>query len=90
GGLIAVLGGLFAVDIAPGGSAGLAVGMIGMFSYIGAALQETISGSLIEAGTTVVDGAKHIDFSQPITFWVGASAASLVLAALLWKVEVAD
>ncbi|MCO4763516.1 MAG: MFS transporter, partial [Myxococcales bacterium] len=40
GGLIAVLGGLFAVDIAPGGSAGLAVGMIGMFSYIGAALQE--------------------------------------------------
>ena len=90
GGLIAVLGGLFAVDIAPGGSAGLAVGMIGMFSYIGAGLQETISGSLIQTGTTLIDGVSHIDFGPAITFWVGASVASMVLAATLWRVNVAD
>ncbi len=90
GGLIAVLGGLFAVDIAPGGTAGLAVGMIGMFSYIGAALQESASGALIEGGTQVVDGVKHIDFGPAVTFWVGASVVSMVLAASLWKVEVKD
>ncbi len=90
GGLIAVLGGLFAVDIAPGGSAGLAVGMIGMFSYIGAGLQETISGSLIQTGTSLVNGVAHIDFGPAITFWVGASVASMVLAATLWRVNVAD
>lgn len=88
GGLIAVLGGLFAIDIAPNKSAGFAVGIIGMFSYVGAALQEQISGGLIDSATTVVDGVKVIDFSAPIAFWVGASAVSLVLAASLWRVEV--
>lgn len=90
GGLIAVLGGLFAIDIAPNKSAGFAVGIIGMFSYIGAAMQEQISGALIEAGTTVTDAGKHIDFTAPIAFWVGASALSLVLAATLWRVEVSE
>ena len=90
GGLIAVLGGLFAIDIAPNRSAGFAVGIIGMFSYLGAALQEQISGALIEAGTTVTAAGKVYDFAPAIAFWVGASLVSLALAASLWRVQVRE
>ncbi len=57
-GLVTSLGGLFAVDICPKRVAGAAMGVVGIFSYIGAAIQENISGHLIERGMTmVVDGA---------------------------------
>ena len=51
-GLVTSLGGLFAVDICPKRVAGAAMGLIGIFSYIGAAMQENISGHLIERGMT--------------------------------------
>lgn len=85
-GILAVLGGLFAVDMEPK-AAGAAMGIVGCFSYMGAAVQEVISGSLIEAGTTVVDGERIYDFSVPILFWIGASILSMVLASTLWKVK---
>lgn len=88
-GILAVLGGLFAVDMEPK-VAGAAMGIIGGFSYVGAALQEVISGALVERGTTVVDGVRHYDFSQPVLVWVGASILSLVLATTLWKVQTKD
>ena len=47
-GLVTSLGGLFAVDIAPKRAAGAAMGVIGIFSYIGAAIQEQVSGILID------------------------------------------
>jgi len=50
--LLAYLGGLWAVDIAPPQAAGAAMGLIGLLSYIGASIQDTISGALI-------DGTKH-------------------------------
>ena len=59
-GLVTSLGGLFAVDIAPEAVAGAAMGFIGIFSYLGAALQENISGSLIERGMTVVRWHAHL------------------------------
>lgn len=86
-GLLAVLGGLMAVDIAPKNATGMAMGFVGVFSYLGAGVQEQISGHLIHQGTTMVDGAKHVDFSSAITFWVAASIASMLLAATLWKVQ---
>ncbi len=87
GGLIAVLGGLFAVDLAPKGAAGAAMGVVGVFSYIGAGSQEFISGSLIESGSTVVDGVTHYDFTTAVLFWVGSSVVSMLLAASLWRVR---
>ena len=54
-GLVTSLGGLFALDIAPKRAAGAAMGFIGVFSYIGAALQDQISGHLIERGITIID-----------------------------------
>lgn len=89
-GLVTALGGLFAVDISPKRVAGAAMGLIGIFSYVGAAVQEQISGTLIERGMTVVDGVRHYDFSVVIWFWLGASVVSMLLAASLWRVRLRD
>ncbi len=89
-GLVTSLGGLFALDIAPKRAAGAAMGFIGVFSYIGAALQDQISGHLIENGVTMIDGVRHYDFSTVIWFWVGSSVLSLILATSLWRVRVRD
>ena len=89
-GLVTSLGGLFAVDIAPKKAAGAAMGFIGVFSYVGAAIQERISGHLIRRGMTVVDGARQYDFSQVVVFWLGASVLSLALAASLWRARMSD
>eukprot|EP01030_Chromulinospumella_sphaerica_P022930 gene22930-22935_t len=84
-GLVTSVGGLFATDICPKRVSGAALGMIGVFSYIGAAIQENISGGLIEAGMKTVDGVKVYDFGPSILFWVGCSVASLILATSLWN-----
>jgi OPA family sugar phosphate sensor protein UhpC-like MFS transporter len=99
-GLLAVLGGLFAMDILGRRAAGAALGFIGILSYLGSALQEWISGRLIqkgmtvetlatlnEQGETIVTHVKHYDFSAAISFWIGASVLSVILAALLWRVK---
>lgn len=84
-GLVTALGGLFAVDLVPRRATGAAMGFIGIFSYVGAALQEQISGHLIERGTTMVNGARVYDFGAVKLLWVGASVLSFVLAASLWR-----
>jgi OPA family sugar phosphate sensor protein UhpC-like MFS transporter len=89
-GLITSLGGLFAVDIAPKKVAGAAMGMVGVFSYLGAAIQENVSGSLIEAGMTVAGDARTYDFGPAIAFWIGSSVVSLLLAATLWRVRLRE
>lgn len=89
-GLIASVGGLFAVDIAPRAATGAAMGFVGVFSYIGAGIQENISASLIEAGVSVVDGVRMYDFDTAITFWIGASIVSMILAASLWNTKIRD
>lgn len=89
-GLVTSLGGLFATDICPKRVAGAAMGLIGVFSYIGAGIQEKASGVLIERGITMVNGVRHYDFSDAIVLWIGASFVSLILAATLWRTEVRD
>lgn len=89
-GLMASLGGLFAVDIAPRGATGAAMGFIGMFSYLAAGTQDIISGFLIGRDVTMVDGARVYNFDAAITFWVGASIVSMLLAASLWNTKIRD
>jgi OPA family sugar phosphate sensor protein UhpC-like MFS transporter len=87
-GILAVLGGLFAVDISSKKAAGLAMGFIGFLSYVGAVIQERLSGSLLEKATTkLADGSTHVDFAVPVQIWIGASIASIVVAATLWNVK---
>ncbi|HEX8302702.1 MFS transporter [Sphingomonas sp.] len=89
-GLVTSVGGLFAIDICPKRVAGAALGMVGVFSYIGAGIQENISGKLITAGMTKVNGVNHYDFSTVILFWIGASVVSLLLASTLWNTRLRD
>ncbi len=89
-GLVTSIGGLFAIDICPKRVAGAAAGMVGVFSYLGAAIQERLSGELINAHMTMVKGVRHYDFGPAILFWVGASILSLVLATTLWNAKLRD
>ena len=89
-GLLAALGGLFAIDIAPKKAAGAVMGFIGVFSYLGAGLQDQISGILIENNTTIVEGVRVYDFSSAIIFWIGGSVLSLILALFLWRAKAHD
>ena len=89
-GLLAVLGGLFAVDIAPRNATGAAMGVIGVFSYIGAGVQEVVSGWLVDRASARVGDALVYDFTVPVTFWIAASVVSLLLAASLWNVRSSD
>lgn len=52
------LGALMAVDDVPKRATGAAMGMIGLLSYAGAALQEAVSGYFINAHMTIVEGQK--------------------------------
>lgn len=89
-GLVTALGGLFAVDIAPKRVAGAAMGVIGIFSYIGAGIQEQVSGALIEKGMTVMGDVRTYDFGPVIWFWIGSSVVSMLLAASLWRTKLRD
>ena len=87
-GLMASLGGLFAVDIAPKGATGAAMGFVGIFSYVGAAIQENISATLISKNIQMVQDTRIYSFDDVILFWVGSSVISLLLAVSLWNTKV--
>ena len=89
-GLVTSLGGLFAVDIAPKRAAGAAMGVIGIFSYIGAAIQEQVSGILIDQNMTLVGDQRIYDFGPAIWFWIASSVVSMLLAASLWRTRLRD
>jgi len=89
-GLVTSLGGLFAVDIAPKRVAGATMGVIGIFSYLGAGIQEYVSGKLIQNGMTIVNGDHIYDFGPVIWFWIGTSVVSMLLAASLWRTQLRD
>jgi OPA family sugar phosphate sensor protein UhpC-like MFS transporter len=89
-GLFTSIGGLFATDLAPKRAAGAALGLVGVFSYLGAAIQENVSGELIQRGQTMVGGVRHYDFGPAIQFWIGASVVSLLLAATQWRARMRE
>lgn len=89
-GLVTSLGGLFAIDICPKRVAGAALGMVGVFSYIGAGVQEQVSGVLIDANMRIVDGIRIYDFEPVIWFWIGCSIAATLLATTLWNTKLRD
>jgi OPA family sugar phosphate sensor protein UhpC-like MFS transporter len=83
--LICFLGGLMAVDIAPKKASGAALGVVGIASYIGAGVQDILSGNLIGDSKTMINGVAAYDFSSIRYFWIGAAALSFMLCACLWK-----
>lgn len=85
--LICFLGGLMAVDIAPRNASGAALGVVGIASYLGAGLQDVVSGILIEGHKTVVNGMDMYDFTYINWFWIGSALLSTLLALLVWNVK---
>lgn len=85
--LICFLGGLMAVDIASKKAAGTAVGIVGIASYIGAALQDIASGALLQQNKTFVNGVTGYNFTTVTYVWVGASVISFLLALFVWNAK---
>ncbi|WP_436414086.1 MFS transporter [Petrimonas sp.] len=85
--LICFLGGFMAVDIAPANASGAALGVVGIASYIGAAVQDTMSGILIEGNKTMIDGKVVYDFTYINYFWIGAAVLSTLLTLLVWNAK---
>ena len=85
--LICFLGGLMAVDIAPKNAAGAALGVVGVASYIGAGVQDIMSGWLIEGHKHLVNGTEVYDFTYINYFWIGAAFLSVILTLLVWNAK---
>lgn len=88
--LLVYLGGLMAIDICSRESAGAVMGLVGIFSYIGAAIQDITSGYLIETNKVIVSGITVYNFDSVSFIWIGSAVISLVLATLVWNVKVQD
>lgn len=86
GGLLVYLGGLMAVDLVSRRAAGAAMGLVGLFSYLVAGVQDTLSGYLLDASKVVVNGTTTYAFERVFAVWIGALALSTLLAASLWFV----
>lgn len=88
--LITFLGGLMAVDIASKKASGTALGLIGIASYIGAGIQDVVSGYLIGNNHTVLNGVDSYDFSTVKLFWLGAAILSVICALFVWNAKAKD
>lgn len=84
GALLAYLGGMMAIDIVNKSAAGTATGIVGVASYIGAGVQDLLSGHFILAGKTVVAGQTHYDFHTAGWLWIGGAVLSCLLALGVW------
>ncbi len=99
--LFCFLGGLMAVDVAPKNAAGAALGVVGIASYLGAGVQDIVSGYLIksqgvaEGGKNVYEfahsafalGGRTVEIDHIALFWIGASLLSLLCALTVWNVK---
>ena len=83
GALLAYLGGMMAMDMVPKSAVGTATGMVGVASYLGAALQDLLSGQFIQAGKVSIAGQVHYDFTLAGSLWVGSAVLSCGVVMLL-------
>jgi MFS transporter, OPA family, sugar phosphate sensor protein UhpC len=87
GALLAYLGGMMALDLVDRSAVGTATAIVGVASYLGAAIQDLLSGYFIQAGRTVSNGHSHYDFSMAGWLWIGAAVLSCVMAQLVWLIH---
>ncbi|MBI5381717.1 MAG: MFS transporter [Opitutae bacterium] len=87
GALICYLGGLIVVEVAPAGSAGAALGVVGIASYLGAGTQDIISGLLIGGARAGAKAAPVYHFDSVRLFWLGAIAVSTLVIFFSWQLH---
>ncbi len=86
--LYCVVAGLMAVDIVPRKATGAALGIVGISSYVAAAVQDIVSGYLIQGGSAISASAPSSDvynFNPAAIFWLSACLLSFILPVLGWK-----
>ncbi len=88
--LMVYLGGLMAVDICSKEVSGTVLGVVGVASYLGAGMQDIISGWLINGEATVINGETVYNFDAAVAFWIGSAIVSFILATLVWNVRSPD
>ena len=88
--LMVYLGGLMAVDICSKEVSGTVLGVVGVASYIGAGMQDIISGWLIEGNKSMINGQAVYDFQAASMLWFGSAVVSFILAAFVWNVRSPD
>lgn len=76
-----IVAGLMALDIVPRKATGAALGIVGISSYIAAAVQNVVSGFLIQHGSQ----SGEYDFTAVALFWLGACLLSFLLPVFSWK-----
>jgi OPA family sugar phosphate sensor protein UhpC-like MFS transporter len=79
GALVCYLGGLMAVDAVSSQVAGAALGVVGVASYLGAGMQDILSGWLIERGRVGAVGAANYDFGAVGASWLAAAVGAVLL-----------
>lgn len=84
---VCFLAGLMAIDFAPKKAAGAVLGIVGIASYVGAGIQDIVSGYLIGHYKTLINGLVVYQFFPSSIFWIGASTLSVILALTLWNVK---
>ena len=84
---ICFLGGLMAIDFAPKKASGAVLGIVGIASYIGAGIQDVVSGYLIGNNKILVNGTVVYRFFPSSVFWIGASTLSFLLALTIWNAK---
>lgn len=87
GALICYLGGLMAIDIASKKASGAALGVVGIASYLGAAIQDFVSGLMIGSGRSGSSGEAVYDFSGITIFWISAAAISVLCVLTVWNAK---
>jgi len=84
GALICYLGGLMAVDLVSPKAAGAALGVVGIASYLGASVQDVVSGQLIDAFKRTTAAGTLYDFRPVAAFWVVAAVLSTTVTFFTW------
>lgn len=87
GALLVFLGGLIAVDICGKNAAGAAMGVVGISSYLGAGVQDILSGYLITKSSSLssltIKVTKTTDFTAAGYFWIGSGVVALMLTIMV-------
>ncbi len=69
-----------AIDIVSKKASGAALGFVVIAIYIGAGIQDVVSGYIIRNGKTTIENISTFDFTIAKWFWIGAAVISVILA----------
>jgi len=80
--LYCIVAGLMALDFVPRKVTGAALGIVGISSYVAAAIQDVTSGYLIESFQTADGGYNFVPVS---VFWLVASLLAFMVPVINWR-----